>query len=180
MKQYAKLIDGVPMYPAHVPHISNATTEQLESYATSHGYKLLVYKESPGRFYTPGWHETEKRITRTWTPWPLADAKKSALESVQSALDARLTERTTLPCVGISAGIVYDPAALTNALGMEPGDVFIDAEDKLHTLTAELIQNIRSALKNHRLGLYAAATDYRRRITAAENVDAVEEAVQGL
>lgn len=178
MKTYATLIDGALHVLERIPHISNASAQQLEQYAAARGYKQVVYCAQPGRFYTPGWHETEKHITQTWTPWEPEEARAAALETVQEQLDARLSARDTVPCMGIPAGIIYDTAALTNALGMEPGDIFIDAADNLYTLTPELTENIRFALRNYRLGLYGGATDCRRRIAAADSVDALEEVVR--
>lgn len=180
MKQYAILEHGVPRIMGRVPHVSNASAEQLEAYASACGYKLLVYSACPGRFYSRSWKKTAGRITETWTPWELSLAKDEALRLVQEHLDKLLIARSTVPCIGIPAGIVYDPAALTNALGLEPGDMFIDAADKLHTLNTELIENIRCSLKNHRLGLYAAATDYRRRIAAADSVESLQDILNGI
>lgn len=180
MTTYAKLIDDAIIILERVPRVINSTKQQWTAYAAAGGYKALRCTERPGQYYTAGYKESAKLITETWTPWELPAAKADALQRVQDQLDARLSARATVPCVGIPTDIIYDPAALTNALGLEPGDVFIDAADNLHTLTEELILNIRSALKNYRMGLYAAATDFRRRIAVAENVDAVEEVVSSL
>lgn len=105
-------------------------------------------------------------------------AKKDALQTVQARLDAVLDARATVLCEGFPAGIVYDCNALINAGGLAEGDVFIDAADGQHTLTAEDVENIAAALKEKRQELYAATTQVRARIGQAEDVDAVEEAIK--
>lgn len=161
-----------------IPNISNPTDTQRAEYAAAHGFKELRRTEKPGRYYAQGWHETAKLITETWTAWELATAKKDALETVQARLDASLDVRATIPCEGFPAGIVYDRNALINTGGLAEGDVFIDAADGLHTLTAEDVENIAAALKEKRQELYAATTQVRARIGQAEDVDAVEEAIK--
>lgn len=161
-----------------VPNVSNPTDAQRAAYAAANGYKELRRTEKPGRYYAQGWHETAKLITETWTAWELEDAKKDALETVQSRLDAVLDARATVPCDGFPNGIVYDRNALINASGLAAGDVFIDAADGLHTLTAADVEAITAALKGKRQELYAATTQVRARIGQAEDVDAVEEAIK--
>lgn len=171
MKTYAKLEDGALQIMGRVPNVSNPTDAQRAEYAAAHGYKELRRTEKPGRYYAQGWHETAKLITETWTAWGLEDAKKDALQTVQARLDAVLDARATVPCEGFPARIVYDRNALINAGGLAAGDVFIDAADGLHTLTAEDVEAITAALKEHRQGLYAAATRQRTAIAAAQTVD---------
>ncbi len=154
-----------------VPNVINPTEAQRAAYAAAHGYKELRRTEKPGRYYAQGWHETAKLITETWTAWELDTAKAAALAEVQNRLDAVLDARATVPCEGFEAGIVYDRNALINASGLAAGDVFIDAADGLHTLTAEDVAAITAALKGYRQGLYAQATQSRAAIAAAQTVD---------
>ena len=171
MKTYAKLNEGALRMMERVPNISNPTDAQRAAYAAANGYKELRRTEKPGRYYTQGWHETAKLITETWTAWELDAAKKDALQTVQARLDAVLDARATIPCRGFPAGIVYDRNALINASGLAAGDAFIDAADGLHTLTAENVEAITTALKAHRQGLYAQATKNRAAIDTAQTVD---------
>lgn len=178
-KTYAKLTEfGTLQMMGRIPNISNPTDTQRAEYAAAHGFKELRRTEKPGRYYAQGWHETAKLITETWTAWELGEAKKNALETVQARLDAVLDARATVPCEGFPAGIVYDRNALINAGGLAEGDVFIDAADGQHTLTAEDVEHIAAALKEKRQELYAATTQVRARIGQAEDVDAVEEAIK--
>lgn len=178
-KTYAKLTEfGTLQMMGRIPNISNPTEEQRAAYAAAHGFKELRRTEKPGRYYAQGWHETAKLITETWTAWELDAAKENALETVQGRLDAVLDARATVPCEGFPAGIVYDRNALINAGGLAEGDVFTDAADGLHTLTAEDVENIAAALKGKRQGLYGATTLVRAQIAAAQDVDAVEEAIK--
>ena len=178
MKTYAKLEAGALQIMERVPNISNSTDAQRAAYAAAHGFKELRRTEKPGRYYAQGWHETAKLITETWTAWELGEAKKDALETVQGRLDAVLDARATMPCEGFPAGIVYDRNALINAGGLAEGDVFIDAADGLHTLTAADVEHIAAALKGKRQELYAATTQVRARIGQAQDVEAVEAALE--
>lgn len=171
MKTYAKLEAGALQIMERVPNIINPTEAQRAAYAAAHGFKELRRTEKPGRYYAQGWHETAKLITETWTAWELDAAKKDALQTVQARLDAVLDARATIPCTGFPAGIVYDRNALINAGGLAAGDTFIDAADGLHTLTAENVENIAAALKAHRQGLYAQATQSRAAIDTAQTMD---------
>lgn len=175
---YAKFIDGELKFISSVPYISDCTEEQLAEYATEKGYKLYVLTDCPGRFYNQGTpKETETEIIQTWIPCDLDDAKNSAKEQVQYELTSSLSVRDTIKCEGIENGIVYDSDALINAMGMEVGDPFIDALDGIHMLTEDDLKNIRTALKNHRAGLYMNATVKREAIDKAVNVDEVEQAL---
>lgn len=171
MKTYAKLEAGALRMMERVPNISNPTDTQRAEYAAAHGFKELRRTTQPGRYYAQGWHETAKLITETWTAWELGEAKKNALAVVQGRLDAVLDARATIPCEGFHAGIVYDRNALINASGLAAGDVFIDAEDGIHTLTAQDVAAITAALKGYRQGLYTHATQQRAAIAAATTVD---------
>lgn len=178
MKTYAKLEAGALRVMERVPNISNPTEAQRAAYAAAHGFKELVETPAPGRYYRKGYAETEAAITETWEPWELEAAKKDALETVQGRLDAVLDARQTIPCDGFPAGIVYDRNALINAGGLAAGDTFIDAADGLHTLTAQDVEHIAAALKGKRQELYAATTQVRVRIDSAQDVDAVEAALE--
>ena len=171
MKTYAKMEAGALRLMGRVPNIINPTDGQAAAYAAAHGYKELVAVEPPGRYYRKGYAESADAITETWEPWGLEEARKDALETVQDRLDAALDARQTIPCEGFPAGIVYDRNALINAGGLAAGDVFIDAEDGLHTLTALGVEAVTAALKEYRQGLYATATQKRAAIAAAATVD---------
>lgn len=174
MKTYAKLESGALRMMGRVPNISNPTDAQVAEYAAAHGFKELVAVEQPGRYYRKGYAEEDAAITETWEAWELDAARKDARDIVQARLDTALDARSTVECDGFPSGIVYDRNALINAGGLVEGDTFIDAADGLHTLTSEDVENIAAALKAHRLGLYAAATQSRTAIDAAADVDAVE------
>ena len=171
MKTYAKLEQGALRVMGRVPNISNPTEAQVAAYAAAHGFKELVSVEAPGRYYRKGYAETDAAITETWEPWELVEAKADALEGVQGRLDALLDTRQTIPCEGFPAGIVYDRNALINAGGLAAGDVFIDAADGIHTLSARDVAAVTAALKGYRQGLYATATQKRAAIAAAATVD---------
>lgn len=171
MKTYAKMEAGALRMMGRVPNIINPTEAQVAAYAAAHGFKELVQVDAPGRYYRKGYAETEAAITETWEPWELEKAKGNALETVQERLDAALDARQTIPCEGFPAGIVYDRNALINAGGLAAEDVFIDAADGIHTLTAQDVAAITAALKEYRQGLYAATTQRRAAIAAATTVD---------
>lgn len=177
MTIYAKLIDGAPVFLERVPYISNATEEQLADYAAAHGYKPLGHSDPRGLYYNLAYEELFDSIREFYIPWELDAAKADAEARVQSELTAALSARVTIFCMGFEAGIVYDADALTNAAGMSVGDLYIDAANNVTALTEEQLDNIKAALKNYRMSLYAAATSKREAITAAEDVDAVEAAL---
>lgn len=171
MKTYAKLEDGALRVMGRMPNISNPTDAQVAAYAAAHGFKELVATPAPGRYYRKSHTETDAAITETWEAWELDAAKKDALETVRGRLDASLDARQTIPCAGFPAGVVYDRNALINAGGLAAGDVFIDAADGIHTLTAQDVAAITAALKEYRQGLYATTTQQRAAIAAATTVD---------
>lgn len=179
-KQFAKLVDSKLEMLAKIPFISNPSEHQFEEYAAENGYKEFIAVKQPGMFYIKGYNETETTITEEWSPWDLNAAKQNALVKVQNELDNLLDQRTTLHCESFANGIVYDQNALTNAMGLEPGDMFIDAKDKLHTLTEENIVEIKKALKEYRLELYGGATIKRKAVDDATNVDEVEAVLKDL
>lgn len=97
------------------------------------------------------------------------DVKPEVKQKVQDWVDNATKCRTTVPCEGIPAGIVFDTQACINAMGLEKGDMFIDAADSVHApITAEEIANIKNALKNHVSSLYAKAAAWRTRIIEAK------------
>lgn len=103
------------------------------------------------------------------------DAKPEARAAVQAWIDRATRERTTIPCEGIDAGIVFDTQACINAMGLEAGDVFIDAKDGVHAIeSAADVACIKGALKAHVAGLYAKATEWRKRIDAAATREEIE------
>lgn len=104
------------------------------------------------------------------------DAKPEARAAVQSWIDRVTRERTTIACDGMEAGIVFDTQACINAMGLEAGDVFIDAADGVHAIkSAADVARIKGALKSHVAGLYAKATEWRKRIDAAETREEIEK-----
>ena len=178
MKTYAKLEAGALRTMGRVPNISNPTDAQVAEYAAAHGFKELHTIGAPGRYYRKGYAEGDDSIIETWTAWELDAAKADALETVQDRLDAVLDARQTIPCEGFPAGIVYDRNALINAGGLKAGMQFIDAADGVHTLTAEQVETIKTALTEKRQELYAATTQVRVRIGQAQDVDEVEAALE--
>lgn len=179
-KQFAKLVDSKLEMLTKIPFISNPSEHQFEEYAAENAYKEFITVKQPGIFYTKNYTETETTITEEWSPWDLNAAKQNALVKVQNELDNLLGRRTVLHCEGFTNGIIYDQNALTNAMGLEPGDMFIDAKDKLYTLTEENIVEIKKVLKEYRLELYAGVTVKRKTIDDAANVDEVEAVLKDL
>lgn len=174
--RYAKLVDSRLEVLYNVPGISNPNGEQVKNYALTHGYKVLEETSAPGKYYTSSYVEQDDKIVKVWTPEDLGHAKAQALTLVQTVLDSALSQRVTVECSGFENGIIYDQNALTNAIGLEEGDMFIDAQDGVHQLTAENVVNIKKALKDHRLDLYMKVTVKRTAINEATTVDEVEAA----
>lgn len=155
-----------------IPGVCNATPDRLAAYAAANGFIELEDTPAPGQYYTPTpWRVEDGKLTRDWEPMELEQVKGMALERVQSALDMELSTRTAIDCPGLGKSIVYDEAALINALGLEAGDMFIAADDSIVTLTAEQVAAIKAALKSYRAGLYATATEKRAQINACSSVD---------
>lgn len=180
MKKYAKFIEDEIHFITRVPYCSapNPRADMLAAYAENHGYKEYIATDKPPcRYYTLQLKETAKRITEKWVAMPLDDAKALALDTVQHDLDLALATRAVIPCGGFEAGIVYDEAAILNAMGMAAGDGYIDAQDGLHELTTADVDEIKAALKQYRLGIYQAATAKRAAIAAATSVEEVEAAL---
>lgn len=185
MKTYAKLAAGALKILERVPNVSNATAEQMAAYAAANGYKELRRTAQPGMYYTQGWHETAKLITETWAPWELDAAKADALAIIQRRRDAAMNG-VTIPCEGLPAGIAYNAEALTmaNSLvilsgqGQLPlGTTWTDAADVAHPLTPELLAAIVAAMFGHVNGVQARFATPRDSVNAAEDVDAVEAAL---
>lgn len=96
------------------------------------------------------------------------DVKPEVLDKIQHWVDKSTKCRTTVPCEGIPVGIVFDTQSCINAMGLEVGDMFIDSADGVHILkTTEDITRIKNALKGYVTGLYAKATEWRKRTAAA-------------
>lgn len=147
MKKYAKFVDEKICILTRHPFRSITTDDTLKEFAEDHEFKELVETDAPNRYYTVSYHETAKRITQTWQPMPLDDAKALALDDVQAELDKRLTTRAVIPCASFAAGIIYDEAALVNALGLALGDMYIDAADNVNEISTLGVDNVRRALK---------------------------------
>lgn len=177
MKKYAKFIDDNIKFLARVPNASYTTPDSLADYAAKNGWKEYIATNAPNSYYTMTHKETAKRITETWEAMPLDMVRPIALDAVQDALDKALTRRAVIPCNGFDAGIIYDEAALVNAMGMAAGDMYIDAQDGMHTLTADMVDAIKRALKEYRQGLYATACGQRAAIAAATTVDDIAAAL---
>ena len=155
-----------------IPGVCNATPDRLAAYAAAHGFIELEDTPTPGQYYTPTpWRLEDGKITRSWEPMELEQVKGMALERVQGELDMELATRAAIDCPGIGKSIIYDEAALLNALGLEAGDAFITANDEVLTLTAESVAAVKAALKAYRAGLYATATEKRAAIASAQSVD---------
>lgn len=186
MKTYAKLNEGALRMMGRVPNISNPTDAQVAEYAAAHGFKELRRTEKPGRYYAQGWHETAKLITETWTAWELATAKKDALAVVQGRRDAAMFG-VVIPCDALPNGILFNTEALTmanslvilSAQGSLPaGTTWTDAADVSHELTSELLGSIVQAMLGHVNGTQARFAPARDAVNAAEDVDAVEAALE--
>lgn len=169
-----------------VPNISNPTDAQRAAYAAAHGYKELRRTEKPGRYYAQGWHETAKLITETWTAWELATAKKDALAVVQGRRDAAMNG-VVIPCDALPNGVLFNTEALTmanslvilSAQGSLPaGTTWTDAADVSHELTSELLGSIVQAMLGHVNGTQARFAPARDAVNAAEDVEAVEAALE--
>lgn len=173
MKKYAKFIDDKIKFLARVPNASYTTPDSLADYATKNGWKEYISTNPPNQYYTMTHRETAKRITETWEAMPLDIVRPIALDAVQDALDKALTRRAVIPCNGFDSGIIYDEAALVNAMGMAAGDMYIDAQDGMHELSTANVDAIKAALKQYRQGLYATACGQRAAIAAATTVDEI-------
>lgn len=171
MKTYAKLTENNNITVlSRIPHIINPTEKMFDEYASENGYKELIQTEQPNKFYTNSYVDGEQ-ITEIWAPIDLQIAKEEIKFNLQEKLNDALAARTVIPCEDIENGIIYDNNALTNAMGLDVGDIFIDAQDGLHTVTEDTINNIRTALKNYRRSLYADVTQKRALVENATSVD---------
>lgn len=178
MKTYIKLTEaGTPEVLTRIPNVINPTDEMAAEYAEANGFKELVTLEQPNEFYISKYVESDTEITLVWEPKDLDTAKAEAKDQIQESLDTKLSSRTVIPCENIEAGIIYDTNALTNAMGLEENDMFIDAGDNIHTVSTEDISTIKAALKAYRLSLYSEATEKRMAVDAAENVDEIKAAL---
>lgn len=173
-KTYVKLINGILQYCHGPKNVSNPSNEIIEEFAKANGYKELVQVDRPGRFYDKSYTEDDETVTEVWTAQNLDFVRERAMEAIQTRLTQGLSERATIDCEGFENGIVYDNDALVNAIGLEVGDMYIDAKDEVHQLTAEDITNIKAALKGHRMTLYTLATTTRAEVNQAQTVDDIE------
>lgn len=173
MTNYGKLDEnGTLERLRRIPGVFNATPDRFAEYAAANGFIELEDTPTPGQYYTPTpWRVVDGKITRDWEPMELEQVKFMALERVQGELDMVLKQRAAIDCPGLGKSIVYDEAALLNALGLEAGDAFITANDEVLTLTAESVAAVKAALKSYRAGLYTTATEKRAQINAAQSVD---------
>lgn len=178
--EYGKLIDSELLVLNLVPGILNPTDEEIKDFAEKNGFKIVVRVPAPGRYYDLSYVEDETTITENWIVWELDDAKKDALDEVQTRLSKALSKRIVVSCPNFNNGIIYDQDALTNVLGLEEGDNFIDAVDEVHVLTSENITDIKKSLKTYRLSLYENVTVKRAAINVAETVEEVERALNDL
>lgn len=169
-----------------VPNISNETEQQRMAYAAAHGFKELVAVEAPGRYYRKGYAEGEAAITETWTAWELEDAKKDALAVVQGRRDAAMNG-VVIPCDALPNGVLFNTEALTmaNSLvilssqgALPAGTTWTDAADVSHELTGELLGAIVQAMLGHVNGTQARFAPARDAVNAAQDVDAVEAALE--
>ena len=184
-KTCAKLEAGALRMMERVPNIINPTDTQRAEYAAANGWKELRHTDKPGRYYWQGWHETAKFITETWTPWTLDAAKQDALAVLQTSRDAAMNG-VVIPCEGVPAGIAYNAEALTMANSLvilsaqgqlPPGTTWTDAADVAHPLTPELLAAIVAAMLAHVNGVQARFAAPRDAVNAAQDVDAVEAAL---
>lgn len=177
MKKYAKFIDDDFRVLTRVPNRSVTTDSMLKEYAENNGWKEYIISNAPNRYYTMAHHETAKRITQTWEPIPMDEARTMALDSIQSWLDNSLATRAVIPCSGFDAGIIYDADALINAMGLAAGDIYIDASDNVRQITADDVDAVKGALKSYRLSLYARAAEMRAQVKAATTVDEISSVI---
>lgn len=186
MKTYAKLEAAALRIMGRVPNISNPTDEQVAAYAAAHGFKELVETPAPGRYYRKGYAEGNAAITETWEPWELGEAKDNALREVQGKRDAAMNG-VVIPCAGLPNGILYNTEAVTNALGLTlleakgalpTGQTWTDAADETHELTSALLADISVAMVTHGNGVQERFRPARDAVRAADDVDAVEAALE--
>ncbi len=174
-----------------VPNISNPTDAQRAAYAAAHGFKELRRTEKPGRYYAQGWHETAKLITETWTAWELGEAKKDALVELQRRRDSAMFgldgTGVVIECSALPNGVLFNQEAhnmvnslmLLNAQGALPeGAEWTDAADVAHEVTPTLIAALVAAMMGHIQAVQAHFKPARDAVNAAEDVDAVEAALE--
>lgn len=109
------------------------------------------------------------------------DGRKDGVrDAVQAWLDKALETKAVIPCEGFGSGIVYDRQACINALGLEPGDMFIDAADNAQVITEQQLNAVKQSIKKHALSLYGKATMWRGRIDAATTTAELEAIIKEL
>ena len=97
--------------------------------------------------------------------------------NIQQSLTQRVKQRTEVTCEAVGGSIIYDEDALINAMGLEPGDAFILADDTIVLVTEEQIGAIKASLKGFRQAIYAEATVKRQEVADAKTVEEVEKVV---
>lgn len=186
MKTYAKLEEGALQIMGRVPNISNPTEAQRAAYAAAHGFKELVETPAPGMFYYRDYVDAGDTIEAVWHPIELAEAKTQALNTIQARRNAAMNE-VVIPCEGLPNGILYNTEAVTNALGLTlleakgalpAGQTWTDAADETHELTSGLLADISVAMVTHGNGVQERFRPARDAVRAAEDVDAVEAALE--
>ena len=177
MKKYAKLVEGRLERLLRIPNNYSCTEEYLAEYAKEHGYKELIETPRPSPHYNPVYTETETTIDEGWEPMDLDMVKQEAYRNIQESLNFRIKQRTEVTCEALEKSIIYDEAALINAMGLEPGDAFICADDSIILVTEEQIAAIKATLKGFRQGIYAEATVKRQEVADAKTVEEVERVI---
>ena len=192
MKTYAKIEAGALRVMGRVPNISNPTEAQVAAHAAAHGFKKLVETPAPGRYYRKGYAETDAAITVTWTAIELDEAKKQALDTIQARRDAAMfgepgTKGVVIECSALPNGVLFNAEAhnmvnslmLLDAKGAVPASAkWTDAADAAHPVTSGLIDALVASMMEHIQGVQGKYEPARVAVNAAEDVDAVEAALE--
>lgn len=181
---YAKLNDNKLEVLTRLPNCGNPTSEMLEIYAATNGYKPYTRTDAPNPYYAHSYEETDTGITDVWTPIALEDAKEDALARIQANLDEKRTTRCTIPCDGLPNGIVCDPESRNMCMGLvilgdnvPDGLTWTDAADEIHELTTGLLAAISAAYVGFLGMAQNEANDARAFVRNATTVDEVWDAV---
>lgn len=176
-----------------VPNISNPTDEQVAAYAAAHGFKELVETPAPGLFYNREYVDAGDTIRAVWHPFELAVAKEQARDSIQARRDAAMfgidgaLGGVVIPCSALPNGVLFNAEAhnmvnslmLLQAQGALPDDAeWTDAADVAHAVTPTLIAALVAAMMGHIQAVQARFKPARDAVNAAEDVDAVEAALE--
>lgn len=90
---YAKLNGTNLDTLTRIPNVANASEAALRSYALSHGYKEVVYTNSPGEWYTPSFELIDNKIKQVWTPFSLVQKFSVIQANIQALLDRTAAEK---------------------------------------------------------------------------------------